>query len=859
MAIKRSGVPVVDNKSSSKSGSKGGNSGITTQKSDKINNWNDWFLSCGAILKDVQSYEELMGQYYDHQFSKKPEARERAQEAYQSRHDCGFYDKHRLVPKWKIVQGVIGFFAGILLGFIISLIVRVFTSKGVAPLDVVKDFGVLGTCAIIGLVSGLFICACIISIHILTVNKYKSGMRRLEATLKKKLAYIPPKFRNSQSIGAFYDLYCNYNVLTLDQAIPACEDYLQSNNLIGWYMAIMFDVPYENISQNIVDPFSSTSDGDRALANAPKSDDPNLPSDIRSKVFQGVDDAEARLNALVGLKQVKQQIRQMKNRISFYEGSNAERISGNHMVFLGPPGTGKTTIARIITKILYDFGYIKENRCIEIEGTYLKSPYVGQTAERATAILKYALGGVLFIDEAYALLDDKGGAGAEAISVLLKFMEDYKNDFVVIMAGYEDNVNRLLASNEGFSSRIKYKIYFEDFTVDEMMQIFEGLMKSSGNTYKMSDESKNTLRLHFEKEKRVPGFGNARVVRNCWDGLLDVHADRFMKGELKPEQKFVITKKDVDIWIEARREQMQADGRNFIASRNLDSTIVSLQELKGKTKPGSTDPDKDLENLTGLEIVKNEIRQMKAQFDFYNGNLDNEGYHMVFLGPPGTGKTTVASIMTGFLYQMGIIQTNSYLDINGDFLRGSYLGHTGKRTEAVVQYSQGMVLFVDEAYLLSSQEGSSDQFGQEAIGVLLDAMEKYRKNFVVIFAGYEYEMNKFLDMNSGLRSRISLELHFKSYEPKELAQMFRSVAKSKGFKVDKDVWVPLQMYFKEQRQDPKFGNGRFVRQFFEEVKKAHIVNYSNKMYNDSLKYVIMLPDVEFVISRNNDFDMNAGY
>ena len=132
---------------------------------------------------------------------------------------------------------------------------------------------------------------------------------------------------------------------------------------------------------------------------------------------------------------------------------------------------------------------------------------------------------------------------------------------------------------------------------------------------------------------------------------------------------------------------------------------------------------------------------------------------MVFLGPPGTGKTTVASIMTGYLYKMGLIQENSYLDINGDFLRGMYLGHTGKRTEAVVQYAQGMVLFIDEAYLLATSDGQADSFGQEAVGVLLDAMEKYRKNFVVIFAGYEKEMNNFLDINSGLRSRISLQFY----------------------------------------------------------------------------------------------------
>ena len=262
-------------------------------------------------------------------------------------------------------------------------------------------------------------------------------------------------------------------------------------------------------------------------------------------------------------------------------------------------------------------------------------------------------------------------------------------------------------------------------------------------------------------------------------------------------------------------------------------------------------------------MVKDEIKRMKAQFSFYDGLMENNGSHMVFLGPPGTGKTTVASIMTGYLYQMGLIADNSYLDINGDFLRGMYLGHTGKRTEAVVQYSQGMVLFIDEAYLLNSQGNGQDSFGQEAIGVLIDAMEKYRKNFVVIFAGYDNEMNQFLDMNSGLRSRISLFFHFQSYTPHELAQMLKVVAADAGFEVEREAWIPIQRYFKQQLMDPKFGNGRFVRQFFEELKKVHIMRYANHHCREDQKYKLLLEDFkEFMGPEENapqDQDPSADF
>lgn len=847
----------VKGRDSSGSGGSGDRSkAVKNEKQPLISNWDDWFKSCGLIVGDVQDYETTMGTFYDTQYDVTPQAKEEAVSAYQAHHDCGFYNEMPLIPGWKIKKGVIAMFAGWIIGIIVAMIILYVTKSYDAGANVPTVLGSLAKRGVWwGLIGFVMFGGIVFLFHIMKINGLKKKLKSIEDKIGDRIQYIPPRYRNSQSIQAFYDLYCNYNIVTLSQAIPACDNYLQSNNLVGLYLAVMFNLPYENAG--VQSDFSSNSNSSDKNPHLDSGEplDPNCPSDIRSKVFEGVDDADARLNELVGLENVKQQIQQMKNRISFYGGSNQDRISGNHMVFLGPPGTGKTTIARIITKILYDFGYIRENRCVEIDGSYMKSPYANQTAERAHAIIEFARGGILFIDEAYTLFDDKmGTAGAEAVGVLLKAMEDDKDDLVVIMAGYEDNMNRLLSSNEGFSSRIKYKIYFDNFSVEEMVAIFKQLMRnSSGHRYKIDKSAMEILTKHFERERKVPGFGNARVIRNTWDGLLDIHADRFMKGEIDEDHKYVIMKADVEKYVEARREQMQIDGRNFIASRNLDSTIVSLQELKGKTKPGSSDPDADLDSLTGLEVVKNEIRQMKAQFEFYNGNIDSEGYHMVFLGPPGTGKTTVAAIMTGFLYKMGIIQSNTYVDINGDFLRGSYLGHTGKRTEAVVQYSQGMVLFVDEAYLLSSQDGGSDQFGQEAIGVLLDAMEKYRKNFVVIFAGYESEMQKFLDMNSGLRSRISLEFHFESYKPKELAEMFRNVAKKKGFKVDKEVWLPLQAYFKEQRQNPKFGNGRFVRQFFEEAKKVHIVNYSKNLYDESLKYTIMLSDIEELIRADENF------
>lgn len=798
----------------------------------KIENRDDWFKLCGGLVDNMKAMEEqLQAYYFKTQCQQDPESQKQAKLVYQSKHPTGFYDEEVVVPSWKkksFLAGknmLIGAGAGLAVGLLVRFMILKFL-----PLPL---WGILGTIGGVAAMYGVQYQG-----HVQKVSAITGKIRAIENMMKPYVKYVPPKYRNSQSMEAMWDIYSSYGAVPLAQASAACDNYLQANNLVGQFLSLMSDEPYEEIKDR-------APQDDKGLAVGGDDSDPALPSDIKSHTFTGTDDPEKHLDALVGLENVKTQVRQMKHRMEFYGEDSGERLSGSHMVFLGPPGTGKTTIARIITRFLYDMHYIRENRCVEVDGGYLKSPYAGQTAERANAIIRYAMGGVLFIDEAYILTEDKANAqGSEAVGVLLKALEDHRADFVCILAGYEDNMNRMLASNEGFASRIKHKVYFENFTADELVDIFKGFMRSSSTgRYRIEKSAMELVRQHMERELKVPGFGNARVVRTTWDAILDVHADRFMSHELQEEKRFIITKEDVAQYVEKRRKQMAEDGRNFIASRNLDSTVVSLQELKQKTKPGSEDPDADLAALTGLAVVKDEIARMKAQFEFYEGNMENNGCHMVFYGPPGTGKTTVARIMTGYLYKLGLIQDNSYLDINGDFLRGMYLGHTGKRTEAVVQYCQGMVLFLDEAYLLTSNDGQADSFGQEAVGVLLDAMEKHRQDFVVICAGYDKEMSDFLDVNSGLRSRISLEFHFQSYTPHELAQMFRGVAKAAGFTVEKDVWVPLQQYFKTQVANPKFGNGRFVRQLFESVKKSHIVNFANDVYSPEQKYAITLVDV----------------
>lgn len=250
------------------------------------------------------------------------------------------------------------------------------------------------------------------------------------------------------------------------------------------------------------------------------------------------------LNNLIGLTEVKHVIQEMAARMAF-ESKDTHRknaFSARHMVFFGPPGTGKTTVARIITGFLYKYKYIKENKIIEIDGNFLKATNASDTAIKVRYIVSKAFGGVLFIDEAYSLIDPVG-CGPEAIATLIKEMEDNKEKFIVILAGYARLMKEMLELNPGFESRIKDYLYFSDYKSNEMWEIFKNM--AHANRYNVDKSVKARFIKRIEAERRLNTFGNARTVRNVLDGALDRHALNYMKHKIAPENKYRLM--DIDI------------------------------------------------------------------------------------------------------------------------------------------------------------------------------------------------------------------------------------------------------------------------------------------------------------------------
>lgn len=253
------------------------------------------------------------------------------------------------------------------------------------------------------------------------------------------------------------------------------------------------------------------------------------------------------LNELVGLEKVKKVLYDLVDVINLKEKAKDLTIKDMnlHMVFLGNPGTGKTTIARIISNILYNLGYIKENKLIEVSSKDLVAEYVGQTAPKTMDVINKSLNGVLFIDEAYSLaVKGENSYNAEAIATLIQAMENYRDKLVVIFAGYTKEMQDFLNSNSGITSRIGYTLEFEDYTTEELIKIFTGF--ASKNGFVVEDEALKYLEEVINENRNTKNFGNARFVRNIYEKTVIKHATN-VKDKKQNKILKTITKKDISI------------------------------------------------------------------------------------------------------------------------------------------------------------------------------------------------------------------------------------------------------------------------------------------------------------------------
>ncbi|MFD6529942.1 right-handed parallel beta-helix repeat-containing protein [Streptomyces sp. NPDC060184] len=514
----------------------------------------------------------------------------------------------------------------------------------------------------------------------------------------------------------------------------------------------------------------------------------------------------AELEGLIGLANVKQQVRTLVNLTQLAQrraqlGMSAPPMS-RHLVFAGPPGTGKTTVARLYGTVLAQLGALRTGHLVEVSRADLVAQVIGGTAIKTTETFNRALGGVLFIDEAYTLTSDGGRSGPdfgrEAVDTLLKLMEDHREDVVVVAAGYSGEMQSFLGSNPGLASRFSRTVEFENYTVHELVAIMETMC--TRHQYELGEGTGAALAAHFERMPKDATFGNGRAARQVFEEMVDRQAVRLAaQTEVSERDLSLLVPEDVGIQVPAgpHGEAGEPD-RGDALSRLGD--MVGLAAVK--------------RDVTDLVNLLSTARRREA------AGLPSPriSHHLVFTGPPGTGKTTVARLYGELLVSLGVLPQGQLVEVARADLVGRFVGHTAQLTREVFERARGGVLFIDEAYTLTPGSGSSgSDFGQEAVDTLLKLMEDHRDEVVVIVAGYTREMESFLASNPGLSSRFSRRVEFADYTSDELVTIVRMHADASGYECGPGVGGLLREYFDSLPRDRSFGNGRLARQVLESM------------------------------------------
>ncbi|MGW1411555.1 right-handed parallel beta-helix repeat-containing protein [Streptomyces sp. NPDC002403] len=512
----------------------------------------------------------------------------------------------------------------------------------------------------------------------------------------------------------------------------------------------------------------------------------------------------AELESLVGLENVKHQVRTLVNLNQLAErrmrlGLPVASMS-RHLIFAGPPGTGKTTVARLYGSILASLGVLRTGHLVEVARADLVAQFIGGTAIKTTEAFNSALGGVLFIDEAYTLTP--GGAasndfGREAVDTLLKLMEDHRDDVVVVAAGYSEQMESFLSANPGLASRFTRTIDFANYSVEELVTITESMC--ANHKYELEPLTREALAVHFEGMTRDATFGNGRAARGVFEEMIDRQSFRLAamtdpsEGDLS-----LLLPEDVD---DAAAASVRGTEQE---TQDTDSPLARLEAMVGL---GSVKHE-----VTGLVNLLSNARQ-RAAAGLPTPKISN---HLVFTGPPGTGKTTVARLYAELLHSLGVLRRPQLVEVARADLVGQYVGQTAQLTKEVFTSAMGGVLFIDEAYTLTP-EGSSNDFGREAVDTLLKLMEDHRDDTVVIVAGYTEEMQRFLDSNPGLASRFSRFVEFEDYSTEELVTIITGHAAASGYECSPQTLTSLYTYIDGLPRDRSFGNARLARKLLENM------------------------------------------
>ncbi|HZG13925.1 MAG TPA: AAA family ATPase [Candidatus Bathyarchaeia archaeon] len=516
------------------------------------------------------------------------------------------------------------------------------------------------------------------------------------------------------------------------------------------------------------------------------------------------------IEVLIGLEDIKRRVKQLADfhhyqQIRREEGWVLQDQPELHLVLMGNPGTGKTTLARLIARLYRELGLLDVGHMVEVDRSQLVGGYVGQTEQRTMEAIQRALGGVLFIDEAYSLKrEDASGSdyGQVVIDTMVAAMTsgEYAGKFVVILAGYPEEMRSFLHANPGLRSRFPESGYFTlpNYSEEELIAIAEQVAQR--NDFSLLPETKIALRQQIERAKVDETFGNARTIKNM---ILDAI---FAKGQRVKE-----------------KEKLSID----------DFTILYPDDvLQPDQQKMDSEDTEQLEEMVGLTELKAEIKKVAAFLSIQRRRMDMGlpampiELHALFVGNAGTGKSTVARYYASILRETGYLKRGHLVTVSRADLVAGYVGQTAIQTKRMIRDALGGVLFIDEAYsLLSSSE---NDFGQEAINTLVDEMTRHQENLVVILAGYPAEMQHLIASNPGLASRFKKLFLFPDYSTEELLAILELSLRHAQYQLAHGVREKVEEGLRVQQESGHLsGNARAIKNLVQEAIQNQALRLAN--------------------------------
>lgn len=530
------------------------------------------------------------------------------------------------------------------------------------------------------------------------------------------------------------------------------------------------------------------------------------------------EEAKKDLDSLIGLETVKTQINDIATYLQFLKirkdkGFEESQKINLNAVFMGNPGTGKTTVANLLGRIFWSLDLLSHGKVHEVGRADLVGEFIGHTAPKVKKAIQQARGGVLFIDEAYSLTNrgtDGKDFGREVIETLLTELSGGEGDLAVICAGYPSEMSLFLNSNPGLASRLSNVIQFPDYVPEELIQIADFASKKRDVVF--SEEAKDYLHKKVVElyRNRARTFGNARLINGVTEEAKQNMALRLMKNaegiaELTNDELSTIELSDL--------KKVFTKGLNKKTMLPIDEALLE-------------DALTQLHSLIGLDAVKKEVEEMAKLARYYReiGKDVQKAFslHTVFKGNPGTGKTTIARLIVQIYKGLGILERGHLVEVDRKDLVAAYTGQTAIKTNKMIDEAIGGGLFIDEAYSLTH---NNDDFGKEAVETLLKKMEDKRGEFMVIVAGYPKEMDQFLETNPGLLSRFDKQFIFEDYNATALFNIAQILIEKEELELDDAAKMHLMTYIDKlvKTKHKYFGNARTIRKIVSQIiQKQHL-------------------------------------